>query len=113
MTMRSILGALIIAGLPAMPVWAENMTPEEIKKLVDEAVEKRLQERDRREGAQERKEGPTGEATEAGIGPLPEVGKERRTDQQRPLSFGSSGSGRLVYAKPFVSSPKAIVGGYM
>jgi hypothetical protein len=28
------------------------------------------------------------------------------------LSFGSTGSGRLVYAKPFVTSPKAIVGGY-
>jgi len=113
MRIRSILGALVIASLPVMPVWAENLTPEEIKKLVDEAVEKRLQERERREGSQERKEGSAGEATDAGIGPFPEVGKERRTEQQQPLSFGSSGSGRLVYAKPFVSSPKAIVGGYM
>jgi hypothetical protein len=113
MTMRSILGALIIASLPVMPVWAENMTPEEIKKLVDEAVEKRLQEHERREGLRERKEGMAGEAAEPGMGPLPEVGKERRTDQQPALSFGSSGSGRLVYAKPFVSAPKAIVGGYM
>ena len=51
-------------------------------------------------------------AAEPGIGALPEVGRERRTDQPQPLSFGSSGSGRLVYAKPFVSFPKAIVGGY-
>ena len=113
MMMRSLLGALVIASLSAMPVWAENMTPEEIKKLVDEAVEKRLQEHERREGAREPREGQAEEATQPGIGALPEVGKERRADKQAPLSFGSSGSGRLVYAKPFVSFPKAIVGGYM
>ena len=113
MIMRSLLGALVIASLSAMPVWAENLTPEEIKKLVDEAVEKRLQEHERREGLREQKEGRTEETTEPGIGALPEVGKERRADKQAPLSFGSSGSGRLVYAKPFVSFPKAIVGGYM
>ncbi|MDH4081008.1 MAG: TonB-dependent receptor [Nitrospira sp.] len=113
MKMRSILGALLIFSLSAMPVLAENLTPEEIKKLVDEAVEKRLQERERREGAREPQEGPPGEASQPGIGALPEVGKERRAQKQAPLSFGSSGSGRLVYAKPFVSYPKAIVGGYM
>ncbi|MDF0668431.1 MAG: TonB-dependent receptor [Nitrospira sp.] len=112
MKMRSILGALVIAGLTVMPVWAAEMTPEEIKKMVDEAVEKRLQERDRHEGLGEQKEGPPGEETQPGIGSLPEVAKERRREQQAPLSFGSTGSGRLVYAKPFVSSPKAIVGGY-
>lgn len=32
---------------------------------------------------------------------------------EKPLSFGATGSGKLVYAKPFVSAPKAIVGGYM
>lgn len=113
MRMRLILGALVITSLSAMPVWAENMTPEEIKKLVDEAVEKRLQEHERREGAREQKDGRAEEAAQPGIGSLPEVGRERRTDKQAPLSFGSSGSGRLVYAKPFVSFPKAIVGGYM
>ncbi len=44
MKMRAILGALVLATLPALPALAENMTPEDIKKLVDEAVEKRLQE---------------------------------------------------------------------
>jgi len=88
-----------------MPVLAESLTPEEIQKLVDEAVEKRLLERERREGTAE-------PAAEPGIGSLPEVGKERRTNQAQPLSFSSSGSGRLIYAKPFVSFPKAIVGGY-
>jgi len=113
MKMRSILGALVIASLPVIPAMAADMTPEEIKKLVDEAVEKRLQDYERRESAREQKEGQAGEAAQPGIGPLPEVGKERRTDKQAPLSFGSSGSGRLVYAKPFVAFPKAIVGGYM
>ncbi|MBX3331331.1 MAG: hypothetical protein KF722_13060 [Nitrospira sp.] len=112
MKMRSLLGALVLFSLPAMPVWAENLTPEEIKKLVDEAVEKRLQEHERREGTMERREGSAAPAAEPGIGSLPEVGRERRADQPQPLSFGSSGSGRLVYAKPFVSFPKAIVGGY-
>lgn len=113
MKMRSILGALVIAGLAVMPVWAAEMTQEEIKKMIDEAVEKRLQERDRLEGLGEQKEGPPEENTQPGIGSLPEVARERRRAQQAPLSFGSTGSGRLVYAKPFVSSPKAIVGGYM
>jgi hypothetical protein len=112
MKMRSFLGALVLFSLPAMPVWAENLTPEEIKKLVDEAVEKRLQEHERREGTMERREDSTVPAAEPGIGALPEVGRERRAERQQPLSFGSSGSGRLVYAKPFVSFPKAIVGGY-
>jgi hypothetical protein len=113
MKIRSILGALVIAALPFTSVWAENMTPEDIKKLVDEAVNKRMQEHERREDATERREGGVGQTAEPGIGALPEVGRERRTESQPALSFGSSGSGRLVYAKPFVSSPKAIVGGYM
>ncbi|HLZ35154.1 MAG TPA: hypothetical protein VKP13_14155 [Nitrospira sp.] len=95
-----------------MPAWAD-MTPEEIKKLVDDAVKQRLEEHERREGAVERREGTTAPSPEPGIGALPEVGRERRTESQPALSFGSSGSGRLVYAKPFVAAPKAIVGGYM
>jgi hypothetical protein len=114
MKIRSILGALVIAAMPFTSVWAENMTPEDIKKLVDEAVTKRLQEHERREGAPERREGDAASTatTEPGIGPLPEVGRDLRTEKQPALSFGSTGSGRLVYAKPFVTAPKAIVGGY-
>ena len=112
MKIRSILGALVITALPFTSVWAENMTPEDIQKIVDEAVSKRLQEHERREGVTERREGTAAPQSEPGIGALPEIGRERRTESQPALSFGSSGSGRLVYAKPFVSSPKAIVGGY-
>jgi hypothetical protein len=82
MKIRSILGALVIAALPFTSVWAENMTPEDIKKLVDEAVNKRLQEHERREGATEKREGAAAPVSEPGIGTLPEVGKERRTDSQ-------------------------------
>ena len=112
MKIRSILGALVITALPFTSVWAENMTPEDIQKIVDAAVSKRLQEHERREGVTERREGTAAPQSEPGIGALPEIGRERRTESQPALSFGSSGSGRLVYAKPFVSSPKAIVGGY-
>src|SRR4030065_2267206 len=50
MKMRSILGALVIASLSAMPALAVEMTPEEIKKLVDDAVNKKMQEHERHEG---------------------------------------------------------------
>lgn len=113
MRIRSILGALVIASLPAMPVWAD-MTPEEIKKMVDEAVEKRLQEHERREGAMERREpAPPAGQYPVPVGPMTDIKVERPGEERVPLSFGATGSGRLVYAKPFVAAPKAIVGGYM
>lgn len=38
--------------------------------------------------------------------------KEKK-EGEKPLSVGTTGSGKLIYAKPFVSAPKATVGGYM
>lgn len=119
MRIRSILGALMVCLLMAIPAMAQDLSLEErVKRL--EQQQKDKEEREKREGAGMppgverpevmRSETPTGEP---GIGALPEVGRERRTESQPALSFGSSGSGRLVYAKPFVSAPKAIVGGYM
>jgi len=113
MRIRSILGALVIVILPVAPVWAD-MTPEEIQKLVDEAVEKRLQEHEQRKGAIERREAaPPGEQHPVPVGPMTDIKVERPGEEKVHLGFGSTGSGRLVYAKPFVASPKAIVGGYM
>jgi len=107
----------VIASLPVMPALAVDMTPEEIKKLVDEAVTKKMQEHERREGAAERtmgqKEGPPGAQYPVPTGPMTEIKVERPGEEKVPLSFGATGSGRLVYAKPFVAAPKAIVGGYM
>lgn len=116
MRIRSILGALVIASLPVMPALAVEMTPEEIKKLVDEAVNKKMEEYERREGSPERaleqKEGQTGQYPTP-TGPMTDIKVERKGEERVPLGFGSTGSGRLVYAKPFVAAPKAIVGGYM
>ncbi len=36
-----------------------------------------------------------------------------KRESEKPLDFGSTGSGKLIYAKPFVSAPKTTVGGYM
>lgn len=115
MRMWAILGTLMIAGLSAMPASAENLTPEEIKKLVDEAVEKRLQEHERREAVTERREGaappPIGQYP-IPAGPITDIKVERPGEEKVPLSFGSTGSGKLIYAKPFLAAPKATVGGY-
>jgi len=127
MRMRSLLGALALSQLLIVPAIAQEKgtgkqgtaqdpgLEERIKKL-----EQRLEEREKRERegmppGVERPEfvRPETPPEEPGIGPLPEVARERRTTKQAALSFGSTGSGRLVYAKPFVASPKAIVGGYM
>src|SRR5215470_5540148 len=114
MRIRSILGALVITALPFTSVWAENLTPEDIKRMVDEAVDKRLQEREQREGAAEHREpAPPAGQYPVPVGPMTDVKVERPGEEKVPLSFGATGSGRLVYAKPFVSAPKAIVGGYM
>src|SRR5438445_12984611 len=40
------------------------------------------------------------------------AGKAKKEAEQ-PLSFGSTGSGKLIYSKPFLSAPKTTVGGYM
>jgi len=115
MKIRSILGALVIAAMPFTSVWAENMTPEDIQKLVDEAVNKKMQEHEKREGAMERKEDapPAATQTPTPIGPIVDIRAERKGEEAIPLGFGSTGSGKLIYAKPFLSAPKAIVGGYV
>ncbi|MFO0701718.1 MAG: hypothetical protein U0236_21065 [Nitrospira sp.] len=111
-----MLGALVWSLGSVPVVGAEDQTLEErVKKL-----ERLLKEREQRESegvprGVERPEitKPPGASGELGPGPLPDVGREQRIQDAAPLSFGSTGSGRLIYAKPFVSSPKAILGGYM
>lgn len=125
MKMRSLLGALVLASLPAMPVWAVDMTQEEIKKMVDDAVEKRLHERERQQ--QDRREGegpptagsvllsspPGPEKYPLATGPIPQIRVERPGEEKVPLGFSSTGSGKLIYAKPFLSAPRATLGGYV
>lgn len=86
MKIRSILGALIIASLPVIPALAQNMTPEDIKKLVDEAVNKKMQEHERRESPMERavekKEGQA-EAVQYPVptGPITDIRVERKGEE--------------------------------
>src|SRR5690348_5063031 len=111
MRIRSILGTVVLASLPVMPALAVDMTTEEIKKMVDDAVEKKMQEHERRESVGERtmeqREGTPG-THPSGVGPMTDIKVERKGEEKVPLSFGATGSGRLVYAKPFVAAPKAI-----
>jgi len=119
MRMWALLGALAFCAVGAMPALAEEKNLEErVKQLEKTLQEMKEEEKREREGVPPgverpevmRPEAPSGEP---GVGSLPEVGRERRAPTQPALSFGSTGSGRLVYAKPFVAAPKAIVGGYM
>jgi len=117
MRIRSILGALVIASLPAMPALAVDMTPEDIKRMVDEAVNKRMQEHERHKSSAERvmekKEGQAGAVQyPVATGPITDIRVGRKGEENVPLGFGSTGSGKLIYAKPFLSAPKATVGGY-
>ncbi len=114
MRMWITLWALFFCILPALPVGAEEKgatLDERVEKLEKALEEFKEHERRERGPMEPFKEGET--PGQPGIGPLPDVAKDLRREQQAPLSFSSTGSGRLVYAKPFVAAPKAIVGGYM
>src|SRR2546426_5718347 len=95
----AIIGALSACLLGGIPL--EAIADEKTEKALEERIkrlEKLVEELIKHE-AQEAKEGKEKE-------------KEMKTGEQ-PLGVGSTGSGKLIYAKPFVSSPKATVGGYM
>lgn len=107
MKMRSILGALSIIALAVTPVFAEESLEERVKRL-EEALQK-AQERESREiqgDASSSKQYPMP------AGPMTDIRVGRKGEETVPLGFGSTGSGKLLYAKPFLSMPKAIVGGY-
>lgn len=92
------------------PAAAEELTPEQ-QRAVEKAVQEYLQQRGLTEsgmtGARPPSEAPSGGQ------------KKRLEDLAAPRSAGQKygstmeGSGQLIYARPFVSSPKAILGGYM
>jgi hypothetical protein len=107
MKMRSILGALSIIALAVTPVFAEESLEERVKRL-EEALQK-AQERESRgvpaESSQPKQYPvPTGPMTDIRVG--------RPGEEKTSLGFGSTGSGKLIYAKPFLSMPKATLGGY-
>ncbi len=111
-----ILGVLTICSLiPIQPVQAEDTALEErIKKLEQQLQE--MKDYEAKEREKERMKEPAAPlpsgAKPTGVGSIPEIARERAGEEAVPLSFGSTGSGRLLYAKPFLSAPKATVGGY-
>jgi hypothetical protein len=107
MKMRLLLGALSILALSVTPVFAEESLEERVKRL-EEALQK-AQERESRgvpaESSQPKQYPvPTGPMTDIKVG--------RPGEEKTSLGFGSTGSGKLIYAKPFLSMPKATLGGY-
>ncbi len=105
----SLLGALLIGCLLAGPALAEDKALEErVKQLEDALKQFEAHEKQERERYAPRVEQPA-----PGTGSMPEISRERPGEEKVPLGFSSTGSGRLIYAKPFVASPKAFVGGYM
>lgn len=108
MKMRSILGALSILALTVTSVFAEESLEERVKRL-EEALQK-AQERESR--------GVPAESVQPkqypmSSGPMTDIKVGRKGEEAIPLGFGSTGSGKLIYAKPFLSAPKATIGGYV
>jgi hypothetical protein len=121
--MRFLIVAMSLSAMLPFSAWAEDSVMEQRMKKLEEDVRqykdelRTYQERERRESPAERRmepiEGPAGSQYPMATGPMTDVRVERKGEEKVPLGFGSTGSGRLVYAKPFVAAPKAIVGGYM
>src|SRR2546422_6139117 len=84
----AIMGALsacLLGGIPFEAMADEKALEERIKKL--EKIVEDLKKHEAEEAkTKEKKEG------------------------EQPLGFGSTGSGKLIYAKPFLSSPRTTVG---
>ena len=98
----AIIGALSACLLGGVPFEA----------AADEKTEKALEERIRRleKLVEELIKHEAKEAKEEGK----EKGKETKEGEKpSAYTFSGAGGGRSIYAKPFVSSPKATVGGYM
>src|SRR5437867_6780975 len=98
----AIIGALSACLLGGAPFEA----------IADEKTEKALEERIRRleKLVEELIKHEAKEAKEEGK----EKGKETKEGEKpSAYTFSGAGGGKSIYAKPFVSSPKATVGGYM
>jgi hypothetical protein len=109
MKMRFILGAFSVIALAVTPVFAEESLEERVKRL-EEALQK-AQERESREVQVERS-APPSQQYPVPAGPMTDVKVGRPGEEKTSLGFGSTGSGKLIYAKPFLSMPKATLGGY-
>jgi len=104
-----ILGALMICTLVSWPAMAEDKALEErIKKLEQQLQD--FQEHEKQE--REKMAVPPAGQYPTPTGPITEIKVERKGEEKVPLGFSSTGSGKLIYAKPFLAAPKATIGGY-
>lgn len=108
MKMRSILGAVSIFVLAVTPVFAEESLEERVKRLEDA-----LQKAQERESRAVQGESSSTKQYPVPAGPITDIAVGRPGEEKTSLGFGSTGSGKLVYAKPFLSAPKAVLGGYV
>jgi hypothetical protein len=108
MKMRSILGALSIIALAVTPVFAEESLEERVKRL-----EEALQKAQERESHSVQGESSAPKQYPMPAGPITDIRVGRPGEEKTSLGFGSTGSGKLIYAKPFLSAPKATIGGYV
>lgn len=108
MKMRLLFGALSILALSVTPVFAEESLEERVKRL-EEALQKAQQ----RESREIQGEGSSPKQYPMPSGPMTDIRVGRPGEEKTSLGFGSTGSGKLIYAKPFLSAPKATIGGYV
>jgi hypothetical protein len=98
----AIIGALSACLLGGAPL--DSAADEQTEKALEERIkklEKLVEELIKHESKESKEEGK-------------EKGKETKEGEKpTPYTFSGAGGGKSIYAKPFVSSPKATVGGYM
>jgi hypothetical protein len=107
MKMRLLLGALSILALSVTPVFAEESLEERVKRL-----EEALQKAQERESHAVQGEIFPPKQYPVPAGPMTDIRVGRPGEEKTSLGFSSTGSGKLIYAKPFLSAPKATIGGY-
>lgn len=109
---QPFLWILCLCSAIATPAMADDMEFEErIRKLEQKLRDIEQEHRQPQGTASPATEGAESSPTSGGTA-LPDIGKDLRRPKQAPLSFSTGGSGTMIYAKPFVSAPKAFVGGY-
>ena len=102
----AILGALVLASLSAMPALAENLTRRRSSSWLTKLLKTFTGSTSAVKESLSVKRRLSSPGDEPGIGSLPEVGKERRTNAQPALSFGSTGSGRLCLCQNHLFQPR-------
>ncbi|HBH80845.1 MAG TPA: hypothetical protein DDY39_13555, partial [Nitrospira sp.] len=107
MKMRLLLGTLSILALSVTPVFAEESLEERVKRL-----EEALQKAQERESRTIQDDSASPKQYPVPTGPMTDIRVGRPGEENTSLGFSSTGSGKLIYAKPFLSAPKATLGGY-